>query len=153
MPIITPRNVAMSDGKFQASVYRGSADDRAEFGVTAKALVDQNNDWEHWIGAQRVRIGDKFRRRVSNWNGTDWAIKESWTLCPIEEWVAKQPTRFNPDVQASTAAGQPMIDPVGLPIFQDPDGNGKSPTQPAMPAQGEPARDPWTGALTGETQP
>ena len=72
MPIVTPRNVAMSDGKFEVSIYRGATDDRVEFGVTAKALVDQNNDWEHWAGNQLVQIGDRFRRRVYNWNGTDW---------------------------------------------------------------------------------
>lgn len=153
MPIITPRNVAMTDGKFLASVYRGTADDRAEFGVVAKALVDQNNDWEHWVGNHRVQIGDKFRRRVANWNGSVWLTQEAWVHCPLAEWVAKEPTRFNPDVQAAAAAGAPMIDPVGLPIFLDDDGDGKAATQPNQPATNEPARDRWTGALTGGTQP
>ena len=49
--------------------------------------------------------------------------------------------------QTAAAAGLPMRNPLGLPIvFADG-------TRPLQPASGEPARDQWTGQLTGETQP
>jgi len=49
--------------------------------------------------------------------------------------------------QTSAAPGQPMRNPLGLPIvFADG-------TRPLQPASGEPARDQYTGQLTGETQP
>ena len=48
--------------------------------------------------------------------------------------------------QAAAAPGQPMRNPLGMPIvFQDG-------TRPTQPAPGEPARDQWTGQLTGGTQ-
>lgn len=43
--------------------------------------------------------------------------------------------------QVKAAAGQPMRNPLGLPIVL-PDG-----TRPNQPATGEPARDQWTGEL------
>lgn len=49
--------------------------------------------------------------------------------------------------QTAAAAGQPMRMPIGLLIVLQ-DG-----TRPTQPASGEPARDQWTGQLTGETQP
>lgn len=153
MPIIQPRNVAMIDGKFEVSVFRGAADDRSEFGVKTGALIDQGNIWEHEKDGTIVAVGDYFRRRVSGWNGTDWTTRGAWMHVPKAAFVGLEPIRFNPNVEASAAAGQPMVDPVGLPIFQDLDGDGKQPTQPVQPASGEPARDPWTGELTGETQP
>lgn len=154
MPIVTPRNVAMSDGKFEVSIYRGATDDRVEFGVTAKALVDQDNDWEHWAGSQLVQIGDRFRRRVYGWNGTDWTRRDGWQFVSRFDFAALEPVRFNPEVEAVAAAGQPMVDRVGLPLFIDEDGDGKAATRPNQPASGAPARDQWTGALIpGQLQP
>jgi hypothetical protein len=153
MAIITPRNVAMSDGKFQVSVYRGSLDDRTEFGVTTKALVDQNNNWEHWQGTTRVYVGYRMRRPVRDWSGSAWGFAGSWQALSPGQYAAGQPVRFNPELEAVPAAGTPMVDRTGLPLFVDDDGDGKVPVQPTQPAQGQPARDLWSGALTGETVP
>lgn len=153
MAIITPRNVAMSDGKFEVSVYRGSIDDRTEFGVTTKALVDQGNKWEHWQRDQPVYIGYRMRRPVSGWNGTDWTVRGQWQGISPALFAEREPVRFNPDLEAAAVAGQPMVDRVGLPLYVDDDGDGKVPTRPNRPASGEPARDPWSGQLTGELQP
>jgi hypothetical protein len=156
MAIITPRNVAMSDGKFEVSIYRGSIDDRTEFGVITKALVDQNNDWEHWLGNNAIFIGYRMRRYVAGWNGTTWATRGGWQALSPAEYAAKEPVRFNPENEAAAAPGAPMVDRTGLPLFVDggvDTDDGKVPVQPTQPAQGEPGRDPWSGNLTGAPQP
>lgn len=50
--------------------------------------------------------------------------------------------------QVAAAAGQPMRNPLGLPVILQSDG-----TRPLQPASGEPARHPYTGELTGELEP
>ena len=106
MPIITPRNVAMSDGKFEVSVYRGTPDDAAEFGVSRIRDLDNNpTDIRHVVGNQTVPIGGYFRRTVEGWNGSAWTIVGAWLERGLETLRGSSSVFANVD-QASAVLEQ-----------------------------------------------
>jgi hypothetical protein len=92
--------------------------------------------------------GDVYLREVIEHTVGQAPTVGSWQFyASIGDPKIAQLRGVNLNRQAASAPGQPMRNPLGLPIvFAD----GQRPLQPAS---GEPARDQWTGQLTGETQP
>lgn len=119
--------------------------------------------------SERDEVGEAFSSPIDSWVGPDGRIITAGAvyLREVREtapgvlgtpgaWVyfgqvwESKVQALNAVVlnrQVAAVAGNPMRNPLGLPIVL-PDG-----TRPNQPAQGEPARDPWTGELTGGTQP
>lgn len=119
--------------------------------------------------SERDAVGESFGGQVDAWIGPDGRVITAGAVYLREvrevspgvlgtpgSWVYFGQV-WEPKVQAlnaavlnrqtAAAAGNPMRNPLGLPVVL-PDG-----TRPTQPLQGEPARDPWTGELTGGTQP
>lgn len=106
-------------------------------------------DVEHYEGPDGTHVtpGAVFRCQVIETAPGTFTYGPWQFFGYIHEEKVKSLNALNPNRVAKAAAGQPMINPHGWPIILA-DG-----TQPNQPASGEPARDEWTGALTGETEP
>ena len=91
--------------------------------------------------------GDVYLREVIEHTVGQAPTVGSWQFyASIGDPKIAQLRGVNLNRQTSAAPGQPMRNPLGLPIvFADG-------TRPLQPASGEPARDQWTGQLTGGTQ-
>lgn len=101
------------------------------------------------LGNQFIAPGTLLRRAVrQNSAGGAWESDGTpWTQVSGGYAGLQGAAQVRTTARDSVAAGQAMRTPAGLLIV---DATGA--TIP-MPATGEPARDPWTGALTGEMQP
>lgn len=135
------------NGPHEARSFTGSAEDLAEFGISHVQDVGGGTETRRYLlGAMRVRRGDVFVRPVRMVSGE--SVEETggaWTWFG-SSGALQGAVRWRPVAVVVTEAGQPMRTPTGHPIFVDG-------TRPNQPATGQPARDPWTGELTGGTQP
>lgn len=119
--------------------------ERDETGEAFSAAVDK------WVTPQGLEVtaGAVMRRQVTeDVPGVVTPIGDWRFHCYVGDPAIKglKAVALNRSVQA--AAGQPMRNPLGLPIVL-PDG-----TRPNQPASGEPARDQWSGELVpGQVEP
>jgi len=118
---------------------------RATSGAAFSAALDE------WIGpdGRVIEAGAVYVREVYETAPGVLGTPGSWVYfgqtwdASIQDLNAVQLNR-----QAKAAAGQPMINPLGLPIIAASTG-----TRPTQAATGQPERDAWTGELTGGVQP
>lgn len=101
------------------------------------------------LGNQFIAPGTVLRRSVrQNTAGDGWESDGTpWTVHAGGYPGLIGAAQVRTTARESVAAGANMKTPAGLLIV---DSAG---TPIPMPATGEPARDPWTGQLTGGTQP
>lgn len=118
--------------------------ERTEAGQAFSAPVDT------WVGpdGRKIEPGAVYVREVIEIEPGVFAPPGPWVFATYS-WTAEfakykavAVNRF-----AKAPAGNPMRTPLGTPLVMQ-DG-----TRPTQPATGEPARDPWTGVLTGEVEP
>lgn len=151
MPVdITISHPALN-GPHEARSFIGGgpelAAELAEFGIEHLQVVGGGPETRRFErGTQVIQRGDVFVRPVRAAAGEETEEAGGWSWFGTAETL-RGAVRWRAVPAVVTVAGQPMRTPTGHPIFL-PDG-----TRPLQPASGEPARDPWTGQLTGETQP
>lgn len=100
-------------------------------------------------GGREVAVGQLMRRGMRR-NGvtTEWEPDGTpWLPFDGSYETLRNSEEARAQARQTTAAGQNMKTPAGLLIV---DGAGNTIPQPAS---GQPARDQWTGALTGQVVP
>lgn len=133
---------------FRARGGQAGIDERTLFGIAKYTSPDGAPDI-YLLGSQFVSPKTVLRRSMrqnaagDGWesDGSGWAIVSGGYASLVGAAQVRTTTReaSAPGANMRTPAGLLIVDESGTPIPQ--------------PASGEPARDPWTGELTGETQP
>lgn len=135
-----PEQTALTAG--QEDAYLGPFVRWRPVGGTA-----ENDEWRDAAGQRRLLRGELFVRPLRLTSEEDGEPTASWRYWRASWEGAEDTVRMRLVPSITVAAGLPMRTPVGEPIIFA-DG-----TRPLQPASGEPARDQWTGQLTGGVQP
>lgn len=150
MPILTHHSFSgpQEVEPFRARSGAAGTTEAQSFGIQRYTTADGGPPL-YLLGNQFIAPGTLLRRAVrQNAAGDGWESDGTpWTQVSGGYAGLQGAAQVRTTARESVAPGANMKTPAGLLIVAE----TGSPIP--MPASGEPARDPWTGALTGGTQP